>query len=153
MFKVTIRRATRKDCSSLLELVRRLAEYQKASKEVVITPEEFEQAGFDPGSVWESYVAEYKDCIIGFALYYTRFSTWKGCRLYLEDIYIEPEYRRTGIGKLLFETLMERTRELGFSGMEWQALDWNEAALKFYEHYDASFDKGRVNCSIEIKAY
>ncbi len=151
MSTVTIRRATKEDCPHLLKMVRYLAEYQKASEKVKITSEEFEQAGFGSDSIWESYIAEYKGCIIGFALYYPGFSTWTGRRLYLEDIYVEPEYRRSGIGKLLFKALIERTHELGFRGMDWQVVDWNESAIRFYEHYEASFDKGRVNCSVEIK--
>ena len=123
MSKVIIRSATKEDTPQLLEMVRHLAEYQKALDKVTITPEEFEQAGFGRDSIWESYIAEYEGHITGFALYYKGFRTWRGRRLYLEDIYVEPEYRRSGIGKLLFEALIERTRELGFSGMDWQGLE------------------------------
>ncbi|MCC8018890.1 MAG: GNAT family N-acetyltransferase [Rikenellaceae bacterium] len=150
MQEIQIRRATPGDCPRLLELVRGLALYEKAPEQVTITPEEFGQAGFGPEKVWDCFVAQHGEKTIGFALYYTRFSTWKGRRVYLEDLFVEPEYRGMGAGKLLFEALIEETRRLGFGGMVWQALDWNEPALAFYRRYGTSFDNGWVNCSLDI---
>lgn len=152
MDRFEIRRAIRGDCPRLLELVRGLAEYEKAPQEVTVTPEEFEAAGFGPAKVWDCFVAAASDRIIGFALYYTRFSTWKGRRIYLEDLYVEPEYRGLGAGKALFEALMAETRNKGYNGMVWQALDWNKPALGFYQRYGASFDNGWINCSLEFQA-
>lgn len=150
MSEITIRRAGRKDCPRLLELVKGLALYEKAPHEVTITPEHFEESGFGTNPVWWAFVAEENNVIVGFALYYIRFSTWKGQRLYLEDIYVEPEMRGKGIGAKLFEKLIEEGKEKNFSGMMWQALDWNEPALNFYKKYGTKFDNEWVNCSIDF---
>jgi len=150
MSDIIIRKAERKDCPRLLELVKGLALYEKAPNEVTITPKRFEESGFGSNPVWWAYVAEQDDKILGFALYYIRFSTWKGQRLYLEDIYVEPEMRGKGIGTLLFECLLEEGKKQKFSGMMWQALDWNEPALNFYRKYNAKFDNEWVNCSLEF---
>ena len=145
---VTIRKARREDCPRLLELVKELALYEKAPGEVTITLSHFEKSGFDNNPVWWAYVAESNNIIHGFALYYVRFSTWKGQRMYLEDIYITPEMRRKGIGKLLFEALMQEAKEKQFKGIVWQVLEWNEPAINFYKKYSAQFDAEWLNCSL-----
>ncbi|MCC8035148.1 MAG: GNAT family N-acetyltransferase [Rikenellaceae bacterium] len=147
---ISIRGAEREDCPRLLELVRGLAQYEKASHEVTISLREFEESGFGEGKIWDALVAETDGKIVGFALWYIRFSTWKGKRVYLEDIFVEPGYRGLGAGKMLFEALMEESRRLGISGMVWQALDWNEPALGFYRKYGARFDGQWINCSLDI---
>jgi GNAT superfamily N-acetyltransferase len=143
---VHIRRAVRTDCPRLLELIKGLALYERAPQEVTVTPEEFADSGFGTQPVWWAFVAEADGILCGFALYYIRYSTWKGQRLYLEDLYVEPEMRGKGIGARLFEQLMQETRERQLHGMTWQALKWNEPALNFYRKYHASFDEGWVNC-------
>lgn len=150
MKSISIRRAHREDCPRLLELVKGLAEYEKAPGEVTITTHEFEQAGFGPAKVWDALVAETDGKIIGFALWYIRFSTWKGKRVYLEDIFVEPGYRGKGVGKKLFEALTDQARRLGIGGVVWQALEWNEPALDFYRNLGARFDDGWMNCSLEV---
>lgn len=150
MSKIEIRRAKREDCPRLLELVKGLALYEKAPHEVTISLSHFEESGFGNNPVWWALVAEENDIIQGFALYYIRFSTWKGQRLYLEDIYVEPAMRGKGIGALLFERLIQEGQERNFTGMMWQALDWNEPALNFYRKYGTRFDDEWVNCSIEF---
>ncbi len=145
-----IRRAKKEDCPRLLELIRGLAEYEKAPEEVTVSPEHFEESGFGPAPVWWAFVAEDEGRIAGFALYYIRYSTWKGQRMYLEDIYVEPGRRGRGIGAGLFEALLEEGRERGFHGMVWQVLDWNEPALNFYRKYGAKFDPEWVNGSIDF---
>lgn len=145
-----IREAVKEDCPRLLELIRELALYEKAPEEVTVSPGHFEDSGFGPNPVWWAYVAESEGKICGFALYYIRYSTWKGQRMYLEDIYIEPAMRGKGIGAMLFERLMEAGREKGLHGMVWQALEWNEPALNFYRKYGAGFDGEWVNCSIDF---
>ena len=143
-----IRVAVREDCPRLLELVHELALFERAPEEVTITLEEFEEAGFGNKPVWKAFVVEDDDKIVGFAMYYIRFSTWKGRRLYLEDLIVTEEYRGRGIGKLLFDRLFQETRELSFSGMVWQVLDWNEPAIKFYEKYGANIEAGWLNASL-----
>lgn len=147
---IQIRRAEAPDCARILELVRELADYEKASSEVTVSPEHFLESGFGANPVWWGFVAEYQGKIVAFALYYIRFSTWKGQAMYLEDILVTEEMRGKGIGKLLFEALIAEAREKGLSRMCWQVLDWNEPAINFYKKYNASFDGEWVNCAIHI---
>lgn len=144
---VNIRVARQEDCPRLLELVHELALYEKAPKEVTVTLEEFIAAGFGENPVWKAFVAEEDGFIAGFAIYYIRYSTWKGCRLYLEDFIVTESYRGKGIGKLLFEQIMQEAKEKGFNGMNWQVLDWNEPALNFYNKYAAQIEAGWLNGS------
>jgi GNAT superfamily N-acetyltransferase len=146
---IQIRRALREDCPRLLELVHELAEFEKAPHEVTVTAAHFIESGFGPNPVWWSFVATVDGNVEGFALYYIRYSTWKGQRMYLEDIIVTQEMRGKGLGKLLFDRLLEEMKEKKFSGMVWQVLDWNEPAIKFYKKYQAKFDTGWINCSVE----
>jgi GNAT superfamily N-acetyltransferase len=150
MNNITLRRAERKDCPQLLELVRELAVYEKAPNEVTVTLEHFEATGFGEKPVWWAFVAEVDGKIIGFALYYIRYSTWKGSRMYLEDLLVTESWRGKGIGKLLFNCLIEEAKEKGWTAIAWQVLEWNEPAINFYKKYNASFDGEWVNCSIEV---
>jgi GNAT superfamily N-acetyltransferase len=143
-----IRIAVKQDCSRLMELVHELALFERAPDEVTVTLEEFEDAGFGTKPVWKAFVAEADGMIVAFAIYYVRYSTWKGCRLYLEDLIVTEEYRGKGIGKMLFDRLFQETRELGFSGMVWQVLDWNEPAINFYRKYEANIEAGWLNASL-----
>jgi len=145
---VHIRIAKREDCLRLLELVSELALYEKFPQEVTVTLQEFEEAGFGNKPVYKAFVAEVNGLIVGFALYYIRYSTWKGNRMYLEDLLVTEALRGRGIGKLLFDRLIVEARELGFSGMVWQVLDWNEPALNFYKKYEASVEAGWLNASL-----
>jgi len=144
----TIRLATKEDCQRLMELINELALYEKAPHEVTVTLQEFEDAGFGKNPVWKAFVAEDNGIIIGLALYYIRYSTWKGCRLYLEDLVVTEEYRGRGIGKLLFDKIVIEAKEQGFNGMTWQVLDWNEPALNFYKKYEAGVEAGWLNASL-----
>lgn len=143
-----LRIAKKEDCPRLLELVNELALYEKAPEEVTVTLEEFEDAGFGEKPVWKAFVVEEDGIILGFALYYIRYSTWKGCRMYLEDLIVTEAARGKGIGKLLFDRLIAEAKELGFNGMTWQVLDWNEPALNFYKKYEANIEAGWLNGSL-----
>jgi GNAT superfamily N-acetyltransferase len=148
--EITIRRAVKEDCPRLLELVQELATYERAPDEVTVTLEHFVESGFGKNPVWWTFVAEADGVIQGFALYYIRYSTWKGQAMYLEDILITNEMRGKGIGKLLFDRLIEEAREKKFNRIIWQVLDWNEPAINFYKKYNADIDPGWLNCSIYV---
>jgi len=145
---INIRRADRDDCPQLLEMVRGLALYEKAPEEVTVTIEEFTDAGFGNAPVWTAFVAEVEGKVEGFALYYIRFSTWKGCRMYLEDFYVNEDLRGKGVGTMLFERILQEAREKKFNGVSWQVLDWNEPAINFYKKYNARFEGEWINVSL-----
>lgn len=148
--EIFIRRAEKKDCIRLLELIQELADYEKAPAEVTVTLAHFEESGFGPNPVWWAFVAESDGKVQGFALYYIRYSTWKGQRMYLEDILVTEKMRGQKIGNLLFERLIEEAKEKKLSGIVWQVLDWNEPAINFYKKYDTRFDDEWINCSISV---
>ncbi len=149
---VTVRKAERKDCKRLLDLVKELAEYEKAPNEVTVTLEHFEESGFGNRPVWWGFIAEENGVILGFIMYYIRYSTWKGQRMYLEDFIVTEQARGKGIGKLLFDTLIREAKEKRFKGIVWQVLEWNEPAINFYKkYYNANFDPEWINCSIELE--
>lgn len=150
MDHVVIRAAKKGDCPRLLELIRELAIYEKAPDEVTVTLKEMEECGFGEQPVWGALVAEVNEMIVGMALYYDRYSTWKGRRLYLEDLIVTESMRGAGIGKLLLDELIVFGKEHNYHGMVWQVLDWNEPAIKFYEKYNAEFDPEWVNVSINF---
>ena len=150
MENIIIRRAVAEDCPRLLELIHELALFEKAPHEVTVTPEHFAESGFGPNPVWWAFVAEVGGRIEGFALYYIRYSTWKGQRMYLEDIIVTEKMRGKGIGKLLVDRLIIEAREKKLSGIVWQVLEWNESAINFYKKYNASFDGEWINCAIEV---
>ena len=147
---IHIRRAKKEDCPRLLELVKELALYEKAPDEVTVTLSHFEESGFGSQPVWWAFVAEENNTILGFALYYIRYSTWKGQRMYLEDIIVTEAARGQGIGKMLMDELIIEAREKKLNGIVWQVLEWNEPAIRFYKKYQASFDAEWVNCSIAV---
>ena len=146
--QINLRIAKKEDCPRLLELVHELALFERAPEEVTVTLTEFEDAGFGSKPVWKAFVVEAGDLIVGFALYYIRYSTWKGCRMYLEDLIVTESWRGKGIGRLLFDKLIVEARELGFNGMMWQVLDWNGPAINFYKKYEAAIDTGWLNASL-----
>ena len=153
---ITIRQAVKEDCPRLMELVHELAEFEKAPQEVTVDADHFVESGFGKSPVWWAFVAEVPsvengtNTIVAFALYYIRYSTWKGQRMYLEDIIVTREWRGRGIGKMLFDRLLEEAKAKKFTGMMWQVLDWNESAIQFYNKYNAQFDAGWINCNVNF---
>lgn len=146
-----IRKAVKEDCEAIMALVKELAIYEKAPEEVTVSMEHFVKSGFGENPVWEAFVAVIENKIIGFGLYYTRYSTWKGQRMYLEDLIVTESMRGKNIGKLLFDALIAECKEKQYSGLVWQVLDWNEPAIKFYKKIEGvKFDAEWVNCSINF---
>ncbi len=148
--EINIRRAVKEDCVRLLELIRELAEYEKAPQEVTVTMEHFVESGFGKQPVWWALVAEVDGQVEGFAMYYIRYSTWKGQRMYLEDLIVTEKMRGQGLGKKLFDQLIVEAKEMQFNGIVWQVLEWNEPAINFYKKYKAHFDPEWINCSIPV---
>ena len=145
-----VRRAVKEDCPRLMELINDLAIYEKAPEEVTVSLQHFENSGFGKIPVWWAFVAEINGRIEAFALYYIRYSTWKGQRMYLEDIIVTEDMRGKGLGNMLFKQLIEEAREKKLNGITWQVLKWNESAINFYKKYHSNFDTEWVNCSLSF---
>lgn len=146
-----IRKAQSEDCARMLELVKELAVYERAPDEVTVTLGHFIESGFGANPVWWAFVAEEDGIIQGFALYYIRYSTWKGQRMYLEDIIVTRQARGRGLGKLLMDALAAEAKEKKFTAIVWQVLEWNEPAFNFYRKFDTKFDAEWVNAVMEIE--
>jgi GNAT superfamily N-acetyltransferase len=152
MTALTIRTGTKQDLPRVLELVKELALYERAPHEVTNTVERMEKDGFGPNPIYGLFVAENARGIVGISIYYWRYSTWKGKRLYLEDIIVTEKERGSGIGKLLFDRTMQHALDEECTGMLWQVLDWNEPAINFYKkYYSAKLDGEWINCSLEAE--
>lgn len=144
-----IRKGVKEDLPMVLELIKELADYEKALDQVATTVESMEQDGFGNQPLFGFYVAENQETIIGVALYYYRYSTWKGKRLYLEDLIVTEQARGTGVGKLLFDQMISHGKSKNCTGMMWQVLDWNEPAINFYKKHQADLDDGWLNCNLD----
>ncbi|MDX2173578.1 MAG: GNAT family N-acetyltransferase [Bacteroidota bacterium] len=142
---ITIRKGTENDVQSALNLVKELAIYEKAPNEVEVTIDEMHNWGFGPNKVFDFFVLEKETKIIGLALYYYKYSTWKGKCLFLEDIIVTETERKNGYGKLLFNEVVKVAKEQKVRRMEWQVLEWNTPAIEFYKKYDAVLDPEWIN--------
>ncbi len=129
----------------MLELINELAVYERAPQEVTVTLPHFEESGFGANPVWWAFVAEEENIITGFALYYIRYSTWKGQKMYLEDIIVTEAARGKGAGAKLMEALIQEAKDRKLQGITWQVLNWNEPALNFYRKFNTRFDDEWVN--------
>ena len=150
MNAINIRKAVKEDCPRILELIHELAVYENAPDEVTVSLKEMEACGFGDKPVWGALVTEVNNEIVGIALYYDRYSTWKGRRLYLEDLIVTEKMRGSGLGKLLLDELIVYAKENKYNGVVWQVLDWNEPAINFYKKYNAEFDAGWLNVSVSF---
>ena len=148
--KITVRKAVKEDCAAMMQLIQELAVYEKAPEEVTVDFDHFVESGFGPNPVWWAFVAEADGIVVAFALYYIRYSTWKGQRMYLEDILVTESMRGKGIGSLLMDELIIEAKEKKYSGMMWQVLDWNEPAINFYKKYNAAIDPSWLNGSLNF---
>lgn len=142
--KVDIRPAKEADVAAIFSLIQELAAYELAPEQVTNTPENLSADLFDK-HLCEAIVAEKDNRIVGFALYYTSYSTWKGACLYLEDFYVVESERQHGIGQLLFDQVVNTARERKVQRMDWQVLTWNEPAIRFYEKQKAILDPEWLN--------
>ncbi|GAB4131257.1 MAG: GNAT family N-acetyltransferase [Bacteroidia bacterium] len=136
MSTIIIRKAEQHDMKHILRLIQELAEYEKAPNEVVVTESDLIRDGFGHQPLFYAFVAEQNHEIVGMALYYIKYSTWKGPCVFLEDIVVTKSKRRFGIGKMLFDAVLNETKSRKARRMEWQVLDWNEPAIQFYRQYN-----------------
>jgi GNAT superfamily N-acetyltransferase len=145
---MNIRKGTTKDLPQILNLIKELAAYEKAPDEVEVNLVQMEKWGFGADKLFDFFVAEKCETIIGMALYYYKYSTWKGKCLFLEDIIVTESERRNGIGKLLFDEVAKIAKADGVKRMEWQVLEWNDTAIRFYQKYRAHLDSEWINCKL-----
>lgn len=150
--KITVRKARKKDMASVLLLIRELAAYEKAPQEVKVTAKELVKDGFGKEKVFDCFVAENeKNKIVGIALYYIKYSTWKGKCIYLDDIVVTKSMRGEGIGKKLFDAVVAVAKKMKVRKLEWQVLNWNKPAIGFYKKYSTVFDNEWVNCKLNFE--
>jgi GNAT superfamily N-acetyltransferase len=148
MQNTTIRTATANDMVAVHGLIRELAIYEKAEEHHTNSVEQLINDGFGPEKVFDCIVAEVDNLVVGFALFYTSYSTWKGQCLYLEDFLVTESMRGAGIGKLLFDEVYQIAKNRKVGRFEWQVLDWNEPALNFYRKYNADLSEEWINGKI-----
>ena len=148
MKNVTVRPGRAEDIPQVFELIKELALYEKALHEVETSIEKLTKDAFGDKPLYGLIVAELDTTIIGISIYYYRYSTWKGKRLYVEDILVTEKLRGQGIGSKLFEATAKHAAKEDCSGMNWLVLDWNEPAIKFYKKYNAFFEPEWVNSGI-----
>ena len=145
-----IRPGKKNDIPQVFELIKDLAEYEKALDKVSNTVEKLEEDGFGPNPVYELFVAEIENKIVGIALTYYRFSTWRGKVMYLEDLIVKEHMRRKGIGKKLFDMVLDHAKVTSCVGLSLQVLDWNDLGINFYKKYNMEFDDEWINCYLEF---
>jgi GNAT superfamily N-acetyltransferase len=149
--QVHIRVGTPEDVPQLLALIEELALYEKAPEEVRVTSETLLQDGFGPEPLYRFLVAEIGEDTVGIALYYFGYSTWKGKMMYLDDLIVSEKFRRNGVGRVLFDRLMQVAQAEQAQQLRWHVLDWNEPAIKFYEMIQAELDPEWITGKISYK--
>ena len=138
---MTIRKGTKEDMQAVLDLIIELAVFEKEPDAVVVTQEDLIRDGFSDNPLFHTFVAENDGEIIGMALYYYRYSTWKGKTIHLEDLVVKENYRGTGAGLALYTEIIKQGKRDNVRRIEWNVLDWNENAIKFYEKSGAKILK------------
>ncbi|BDD08008.1 N-acetyltransferase [Fulvitalea axinellae] len=145
--KVTVRKGTEKDLPKVLELICELATHVNHLDQVEVTVEDMAKDGFGPNPVFGFFIAENQNGIIGLALYYYRYSTWKGKVVYLEDLVVKEAYRAQGIGTKLLKSVINLAKEQGLRHVSWQVIDTNVSAIGYYrEKFGAQLHNNWINC-------
>lgn len=147
---ILIREARNTDVSSIFNLIKELAVFEKAENSLINTPEQLLKDGFSNNPAYKCWVAEKNDLVIGIALCYIKYSTWNGQCLYLEDLIVTQSERGQGIGKILMDEIILFAKQSQYKQVQWQVLDWNQAAIDFYKKYDAQFSNEWVNVSVKV---
>ena len=150
MDKIKIRRATKEDIGLVRDLVMELAIFEKAPEEVTSSLADYVQEGFSDNPLFTANLIYLNDELAGFSLWYYRFSTWKGRRFYLEDLYIKEAYRGKGLGRKLINEAIEEAKRMKCTGMMWQVLDWNQPAIDFYNTLGVKMDAGWLNVHLDL---
>lgn len=145
-----IRKANASDIPSMMKLIIELAVYERAPGEVTNTEQMMLSDGFGDNPLYDAFVAEIDGNIIGFAITYYRYSTWKGRCLYLEDLIVTEEHRKNGIGQKLFDCCIDFGKKNNCKKMIWQVLDWNQPAIDFYNKNNSQLDNGWINGSLDL---
>ncbi len=147
---IVIREGIKEDVPVMFELIKELALYEKAPEQVTNTVEQMYADGFGENPIFGSIVAEFEGQVVGLSLYYYRYSTWKGKRLYLEDLIVSEKMRGKGLGEKLLEATIEQAKKTSCTGVMWQVLDWNEPAINFYKKFGVRFDGGWLNVHLDF---
>ncbi len=145
-----IRKGTKQDLPSVLDLINELALFEKAPEQVINTVNDMEKDGFGKNPVFNFYVAELNNTIVGIAVYFIKYSTWKGKGLYLDDLFVTEKFRGNGIGKKLFDIIIEEAKNINAKQLHWQVLDWNTPAINFYKKYGATVDAEWLDCKLHF---
>jgi GNAT superfamily N-acetyltransferase len=145
-----IRKANATDIPSMMKLIVELAIYERAPNEVTNTEQMMFKDGFGDNPLYHAFVADKEGEIIGFAITYYRYSTWKGRCLYLEDLIVTENYRNKGIGQKLFDYCLSFGKKNSCEKMIWQVLDWNQSAINFYNKNNAQLDNSWINGSLSL---
>jgi GNAT superfamily N-acetyltransferase len=152
----TLRRGQESDLPRVLALIQELAVFEREPDAVTNTLEMMRHDGFGPAPIFGFFVLESGADLLGLALFYTGYSTWKGRMLYLEDLVVTEAARRGGYGRLLFDAVVAEAQRTGAQRMKWQVLDWNEPAIAFYKKLGASIEGEWLNGNLsadELRAY
>ncbi|MDC3336467.1 GNAT family N-acetyltransferase [Flavobacteriales bacterium] len=150
MKNAIIKKGTKQHMPQVLDLIKELADYEKAPNEVLISEDTLLKEGFGPNKIFNTIVAEIDGKVIGMLLYYPVFSTWKGRSIYLEDLIVAKNHRRKGIGQLLIDALIAEAKESQAKKIRWQVLDWNTPAIKFYQRINATLEKSWIDCTLSF---
>jgi GNAT superfamily N-acetyltransferase len=146
-----IRKGLDSDAEVIFELINELAVYENAPDEVTLSLEEFKNDGWGELPKFRTLVAELNSTVLGFALFYSRYSTWKGTTIFLEDFVVKESFRKNGIGQELFLALKELAKEENAGRLEWQVLDWNTPAINFYKKHGSRLDETWLNAKFTFE--